>query len=407
MAYSWTKSQYKGLRYREHPSKTLGVGRSKRPFRYYTAVYKWQGKVITDVYGWEGERIRNEEEAYDIHRELWQNRKNQTPPFTLKERDKLAAQHLQEEEDRKQREILKNISFAQVFTEHYLANAQSKRRNANSWKREESLFRIWIEPVVGEMPLRKIKPLNVEHVSKKMRDNDLAPRSIEYALAVIRQVFQFALKNEIYYGPNPAAGALVRRPKFDNVKQRALTPTEIKILLSELSRRSQDLHDIAMFSLYTGCRAGEVFSLTWGSVDLFNSVATLIRTKSGKNREVYLDPELKKILANRRPPTAKPNDLIFPDRNGNKIIRISSTFGRVIDFLGFNDGVTENIHRVTFHSLRRTFATWLKDDTDNDLNIHDIKELLGHASIVTTERYLAVDREKLKKSALKIRKRLA
>jgi len=404
MPHHWIKSQYKGLRYREHPTQTVGFGRSKRPLRYYVATYKWEGKTISDAFGWEGDRVRNEEEAYDLHRELSRNRKNRTPPFTLKERDELIEIEHKAKEEIKQKAIQENISFAEVFTEQYLPNAKSKRRNENSWKREESLFQIWIGPIIGRMPMKKIKPLNVEHVSKKMREKGLAPRSIEYALAVIRQVFQFALKNELYYGPNPAAGSLVRRPKFDNTKQRALTPAEVKNLLEELARKSQDLHDIAMFSLYTGCRAGEVFSLTWGAIDLFNSVATLVRTKSGRNREVYLDTELKKMLTQRRPPEAKPNDLVFPDRNGNKIARISATFMRTVDDLGLNDGVTENIHRVTFHSLRRTYATWLKEE---NLGLHDIKELLGHASVVTTERYLATDRERLKESALKIRKRLA
>lgn len=407
MAYRWIKSQYKGLRYREHSSQTVGVGRSKRPLRYYVAVYKWKGKTVTDAFGWEGDRIHNEEEACDIHRELTKNRKNRVPPFTLKEKDEFADRKRQLEEAQRKKEIQANISFSDVFSKHYLPNAQSKRRSENSWKREESLHRIWIEPIIGKRPLRKIKPLNIEHISKQMREKGLSPRSIEYALAVVRQVFQFALKNELYYGPNPATGALVRRPKYDNTKQRALAPKEIKQLFSELSKRSQNLHDIALFSLFTGCRAGEIFSLTWGAVDLENNVATLIRTKSGKNREVYLDSDLKKMLIALKPSNVKPGDLVFPDRKGNKIARISSVFMRTVEQLGLNDGVTERTHRVTFHSLRRTYATWLKDDPDNDLNLHDIKELLGHASIVTTERYFATDREKLKQSALKIRKRLA
>lgn len=402
----WTPTGSYGIRYREHKSRTTGVGRSKRPLRYYVAVYKWQGNTETDSYGWEHEHFRNFDQVVETALLLKQNRRNQTPPFTLRELLDEREQELRAREQRKLEEERANVAFGQIFEEQYLPNAKAKRRNENSWKREESLYRNWIMPVIGGMALRKIRPLNIESISKRMKNEGLSGRSIEYCLAVVRQVFQFALKNELYFGANPATGALVRRPKFDNVKQRALTPDEIKALFSELKKRSPDVHDIAMFSLHTGCRAGEVFSLTWGAINLFNSVATLIRTKSGKNREVYLDDGLKKMLDARRPSDTKPDDLIFPDKNGNKITRISSTFMRAVDHLGLNNGVTESIHRVTFHSLRRTYATWLAQDTDGDLNLHDIKELLGHASITTTERYLVIDRDRLKRSALKINKRL-
>ena len=81
----WIKSQYRGLRYRESDSDFLGVGRSKRPRRYYVMTYKWQKKTISEALGWEGDYIKNEEEAYDIYRKLSINRKDKTPPFTLAE----------------------------------------------------------------------------------------------------------------------------------------------------------------------------------------------------------------------------------------------------------------------------------------------------------------------------------
>ena len=51
----WNKSQYKGLRYRESDTDFIGVGRSKRPRRYFMMTYKWQGKTVSESLGWEGD----------------------------------------------------------------------------------------------------------------------------------------------------------------------------------------------------------------------------------------------------------------------------------------------------------------------------------------------------------------
>lgn len=50
----WASAGKYGLWFQEHENKTTGVGRTKRPLRYYASVYKWKQKTVTDVYGWEG-----------------------------------------------------------------------------------------------------------------------------------------------------------------------------------------------------------------------------------------------------------------------------------------------------------------------------------------------------------------
>lgn len=52
--------------------------------------------------------------------------------------------------------------------------------------------------------------------------------------------------------------------------------------------------------------------------------------------------------------------------------------------LGLNNGVTDPRDKVVFHTLRHTFASWL---AINGTPILTIKELLGHKSLVMTERY--------------------
>jgi len=158
---------------------------------------------------------------------------------------------------------------------------------------------------------------------------------------------------------------------------------------------------MAHFSLQTGARAGEVFSLTWGDIDLFQGTALLRDTKSNKNRPLFLTDEVKTMLARRQTIEAKSTDLVFPDKNGNKIVQISDSFNRAIDKLMLNEGITDRRDKVTFHSLRHTYASML---VQAGVDIYHVKELLGHSSIALTERYSHLSDSTLKQAALTIQK---
>lgn len=80
----------------------------------------------------------------------------------------------------------------------------------------------------------------------------------------------------------------------------------------------------------------------------------------------------------------KREDLIFTDSNRNKIKRPSKIYTAIIDEMGLNEGVTDARQKLTFHSLRHTYASWL---VDRGVPLYDVKQLLGHSSIELTQRY--------------------
>ena len=395
----WKKSPYKGLRYRESATEFLGVGRSKRPRRYFMMTYKWQGKTVSESLGWENDYIEDEDAAFDICRRLSKNRKDKTPPFTLAEyraQNEAALEILKIEE---QAEQAKNITFGEIFKAQYFPHVQHNRRNLRSIQREEDLFRLWIDPVIGNRPIREVMPIHLEKIKKNMVKAGRAARTVQYCLAVVRQVFNYALNNNIFAGKNPAgATGGVKRPKVDNRRTRFLTRQEAADLLKEL-KRTPDVHDIALFALYTGSRAGEVFNLQWGDIDLFQGVAMLKDTKSGNNRAVFLTDEVKAMLARRRSVDAQAASLAFPGRGGVRIMRISNSFAKAVDKLKLNEGVVDPRQRVMFHTLRHTFASWLAMD---GINPFHLKELLGHSDLKLTERYSHLSESALKAAAMRI-----
>ncbi len=362
--------------------------------------YKWEGKTISEALGWEGDYINNEDEAFDLCRRLSKNRKDKTPPFTLAEYRSNNAKVLEIKNIEEQAEKARKITFGEIFLEKYYPEVENNRRSERSKQREADFFRLWINPVIGARPIREVIPLHLEIIKRNMTTAGRAARTIQYCLAVIRQVFNYASKNNLFVGKNPAGyTGGVSRPKVDNRRTRFLTRKEAADLMVELAKRSATLHDMALFSLYTGSRAGEVFNLKWSDVELFQDVAMLKDTKSGKNRAVFLTDDVKVMLAHRRPEDAHVGSLVFLGRDGVKIQRISKSFERAVDALKFNDGVKDRRQRVTFHTLRHTFASWLAMD---GINPFHLKELLGHSDLKLTERYSHLSESALKKAAMRI-----
>jgi len=393
----WIKSKHPGLRYREHETRTTGAGRSKRALRYYVMTYKWEGKTISEAFGWEGDFVKTEDEAYQIFLELKQNRKDRTPPFTLKDRAESREAVLVKARQQEQEEEVKNLSFGDVFTK-YLIYSQHNKRSEKSWKREEQLTRLHILPVFKNLPLGKIAQIQLERLKKNMADAGLTPRTVRYALAVVRQVFNYAIREGLFAGQNPAAGGKVTRPQEDNRKDRYLSRDEAALLLSELAKHSQEVHDMSMLSLFTGMRFGEVANLKWSDVDLFQGIIMLRNTKSNKNRAAFMTPDIKKMLARRGP--GEPDNLVFPARGADNKphAMIGNTYYQVVKEM-FNQGITDKKQHVDFHTLRHTFASWL---VESDTNIYLVKELLGHSDLKLTERYSHIGENQLKQAVMKL-----
>jgi integrase len=391
----WIKASTTGVRYRLHATRKHGVGFDK----YFTIRYKVGGKEKSEGLGWSSEGWTERKVEAELS-ELKANHTRGTGPASLGEKRELQKQARQQAAELDQQEKARNITFGEIFTERYYPEVQHNRRNLRSIRREEDLFRLWIAPVIGNRPIREVMPLHLEKIKKNMGGAGRAPRSVQYALAVVRQVFNYALSNNLFQGKNPAdkTGG-VKRPKVDNRRTRFLTREEAQVLLKELKKRSADVHDMTLFSLNTGARAGEVFNLKWEDVDILKGVVMFKGTKSGKNRPAFLTNEVKSMLARRRPVDPPAASLVFPGRDGVKIVQISDSFTRAVDKLQLNEGVTDRLMKVTFHTLRHTFASWLAMD---GINPFHLKELLGHSDLKLTERYSHLSESALKEAALRM-----
>ena len=156
------------------------------------------------------------------------------------------------------------------------------------------------------------------------------------------------------------------------------------------------LQDCAMFeALYsTGCRISEMTSVKWGEID-FDRGTLIVTGKGSKDRLVILGRPALAALAELRKKTEELNPALADAKadvfRSNRLIRASSRFveRRMKRYLAEAGLPTD----VTPHKLRHSFATHL---LDAGADLRSVQEMLGHASLSTTQIYTHVSVERLK-----------
>jgi len=330
-----------------------------RPERCFYIRYKdSMGRRVREKVGWESEGI-TAAYAAQIRAERLRTIRLGDEPVPIQKKRKLRT------------------TFEDFTESQYLPWA---RENKKTYKRDEQLYRIWLRPTIGGKALKEISPLDLERIKKVMKDAGRSPRTIQYALAVVRQILNKAKQWGFYEGEPPTRQ--VKPPRVDNRRMRFLTPEEARMLLEACRKRSQQLYEICLLSLHCGLRAGEIFRLCWGDIDLRNGLIFIKDPKSGVNRVAYMTKEVKRMFKSKT--VGEPDELVFKSRKGGPITLLSRTFMRVVDELGFNRGITDPRDKVVFHTLRHTFASWL---ASQGTPIHMIAELLGHRTLVMAKRY--------------------
>lgn len=375
-----------GIRIREHDIRKHGI----RFDRYFSVYFKANGKMVEQYLGWASEGWTLEK-AQSTLSELKQNYKTASGPVTLKEKRAIEESRKAAEDRERARIETENVTFKVFFENSYLP-IQKTHKGRATWIKESGHAENWIYPVVGNMPLKDVSADHIEQIKKNLLNAGKSPRTAQYCLATIRQVWNHARRAGRVTGDSPTRN--VKIPKFDNKRQRYLTPAECDMLLAELRNRSETVYRLALLSLDTGMRFSEIAALQWQNVDLVNKSLSLMDTKSGRNRTVYMTDRIKAMLSGM--PKTGPDTLVFPGQNG-KMKEIGGAFRNAVDFLGLNNGIDDARLKCVFHSLRHTHASRL---LESGTDIYRVKELLGHSAVTTTERYSHITADRLR-SAVK------
>ena len=147
-------------------------------------------------------------------------------------------------------------------------------------------------------------------------------------------------------------------------------------LLPPIGTYCDHLTPMVLLSLNTGCRRGELYSLTWSNVDLQRQLLTVSgrESKNGQTRVVNLNSEATSVLQNWGKQSR--SVLVFPSSNGRPLSYIKTAWSKVL-----RDAQIKNFR---WHDLRHTFASNL---VMAKVDLNTVRELLGHSDIAMTLRY--------------------
>ena len=222
---------------------------------------------------------------------------------------------------------------------------------------------------------------------------NLSPRSVNRILSAVRGYFRF--KRKFDYGTIDPFSS-IRGLKTGKSLPSYLFEEEVVKLLERKEGGFWDLRDTAIFELLysTGCRISEAVRLNAADVDLESGIARVIG-KGRKERTVFLGKSasstLREYLTRRRHfvPSYRDGGAVFVNRRGNRLTERGVRY-----LLKKHLEKTDLGKKVSPHTLRHSFATHI---LDRGADIRVVQELLGHASLSTTQIYTHVGVERLKK----------
>ncbi|MFV2002217.1 MAG: tyrosine recombinase XerC [Paracoccaceae bacterium] len=223
------------------------------------------------------------------------------------------------------------------------------------------------------------------------RARGVSARSLARSLSAVKTFFRWLAERE---GFEVSAVLATRAPKFQRKLPRPLAEDAAREMLKTVAMQSQQdwiaARDVAVVTLLYGCglRISEALGLQWRDLPL--SASLRITGKGGKQRMVPVIPVARSATARYAalcPFSCDAHQALFRGARGGALN--GRLIARVMQAARLQLGLPAS---ATPHAMRHSFATHLLS-AGGDLRT--IQELLGHASLSTTQAYTAVDTARL------------
>ena len=248
--------------------------------------------------------------------------------------------------------------------------------------------------LLGDTPLRSLDAAQVRRFVATLHGKGLAPRSLALALSAWRGCFRWLVRHR-GFAANPLLG--VRAPRAGRPLPKALSVEDAQRLLDARGEAPPVLlRDRAMFELLysSGLRLAELVALDVddGRLDLGQGEVT-VTGKGSKTRTVPVGAKAREALqawlAVRERLSRPDESALFVGARGRRIAR--SAVGARLRAWARRQGLRERVHP---HMLRHSFATHMLQSSQD---LRAVQELLGHASISTTQVFTHLDFQALAK----------
>lgn len=283
------------------------------------------------------------------------------------------------------------------FLTHLEKERQASPNTVLAYRRDLEAFVEFMGRHQGEWGVESVDRLALRGFLGELQRKGLAKRSAARALSAVRSLFRYL---QVHHG---LEGAVARAAKVPRLEKRLPTyldrpRTDLLFEAAEARAGTGDpvaVRDLAILELFysTGMRLSELAGLNLADLDLLSDQVK-VRGKGRKERIVPVGRRA--VAALRRWFEARPG-LLRPGAGGGTAVFVNRRGGRLtprsvqVAMHRLFDAVGGDELRV--HSLRHTFATHL---LDAGADLRAVQELLGHASLATTQVYTHTSVERLK-----------
>jgi len=238
-----------------------------------------------------------------------------------------------------------------------------------------------------DAPIEGVDYLCLRRYLARLKEENLASRSIARKLSALRSFFKF-LTREGFLKVNPALS--LYSPKIDKHLPQFLTEDEVgRLIEAPTSKDERSLRDKAILETFysTGIRISELVGLNTQDIDFIGGVIKVMG-KGKKERLVPIGEHAITAIRDYLDKRKKKSEILFLNKNGNRI-----TDRGVRDVVKKYIRLTSIKQGVSAHTLRHSFATHL---LNRGADLRSVQELLGHANLSTTQIYTHLTTERLK-----------
>jgi integrase/recombinase XerC len=276
------------------------------------------------------------------------------------------------------------LRWLERFEQHLASERRLSPHTVAAYRRDLALLRAGCEPA-GIEDWAALDHQHVRTFAARSHARGLSGRSVQRVLAAWRSFFEYLLR-EGALRHNPALE--VRAPKSRQRLPHTLDVDQMAQLLSREPRNALETRDLALMELFysSGLRLAELTALRLGDLDLKAGEVRVL----GKGRKERIVPvgaaarrALERWLTLRAALTAGEEQAVFINRAGRRLgsravqLRVAA-WARAA-------GLPQPLHP---HMFRHSFATHL---LESSRDLRAVQELLGHASISTTQVYTHLD----------------
>jgi site-specific recombinase XerD len=215
-------------------------------------------------------------------------------------------------------------------------------------------------------------------------ERKLHPRSIRIQTAALRFLYRKVLRRQLFADDAPLPKIIRHQPPT------VLSRGEVARLIEAAPNLR---HKTILMTLYsTGIRCSELCHLRPEDIDKERMVIRIRQGKGGKDRDVPLSEKLREQLRTHYRAVRQRNGWLFPSlqtRRPDQPITQKAVW-HACRLASRRAGITKSVHP---HTLRHSFATHL---LAGGADLRQVQEMLGHASIATTQIYTHLDPARLK-----------